>query len=180
MTAVGATIDALASARPVALLVEDLHWADATTLDLLELLLSRGTTTPMLATWRTEDPATPASTLEWFVRVRRLPSVRTLDLAPLSRQETAAQLALLTGEPVSEARVDSIYRRAQGQPLFTEQLAAHAEEGLPLPRLLGDLLDERLRGLATTPGPSRGRWASPTDPCRTACCLVPPGCPSTS
>ena len=44
--------------------------------------------------------------------------------------------------------VDRIYRRAAGQPLFTEQLVAHAGDDQPLPDVLADLLDGRLDGLS--------------------------------
>ncbi len=46
------------------------------------------------------------------------------------------------------AWVDRIYRRAAGQPLFTEQLVAQAGDDQPLPDVLADLLDRRLDGLA--------------------------------
>ncbi|MFC4784210.1 ATP-binding protein [Nocardioides sp. MAHUQ-72] len=150
--AVVATLNALASSRRLALLVEDLHWADSTTLDLLEHVLARGTDVPVVGTWRLDDPATPVATSEWFVRVRRLPAVTTLVLGPLSLEETAEQLALLAARPVTADRVASIHRRSEGQPLFTEQLAAQ-DDGQDLPRLLGDLLDRRIEGLG---GPA---WA---------------------
>ena len=53
-SAVGTTWSALASVRPLAVLVEDLHWADSTTLDLLEYLLSRLPGIPLVGTYRLE------------------------------------------------------------------------------------------------------------------------------
>ena len=69
-----------------------------------------------------------------------------LALRPLTRDGTAEQLALLSGGLPDPASVDRIYLRSQGQPLFTEQLAAQAD-GQPMPQLLADLLDRRLDGL---------------------------------
>jgi tetratricopeptide (TPR) repeat protein len=69
----------------------------------------------------------------------------TLPLGPLNRDETAAQLGLLGGR-VDADLVNRIHRRSQGQPLFTEQLAAQPD-GQPMPQLLADLLDQRLDGL---------------------------------
>ena len=89
--AVLATMTALQAERPWALLIEDLHWADAATLDLLEHLLASGTPVPLLGTWRIDDPDTPPLALEWWTRVRRSSSVRVLELGPLTRDETPSQ-----------------------------------------------------------------------------------------
>ena len=86
--------------------------------------------------------------------MQRLPTATTLALQPLSRDETAEQLELLAAGPADPGTVDRIHRRSQGQPLFTEQLAAHADEQ-PMPRFLADLLDSRLDGL----GPEAWRLA---------------------
>ena len=51
-TAVGSTLTGLAALRPLAVVIEDLHWADATTLDLLEHLLATGPGVPIVGTWR--------------------------------------------------------------------------------------------------------------------------------
>ena len=143
--AVGATFTALASLRPFAVLLEDLHWADSATLDLVEHLLARPVTVPMLGTWRVDDPATAERTTQWWTRVQRLPTTTTLALPPLSREETAEQIVLLAGRADPDL-VDRIHRRSRGQPLFTEQLAAQPD-GQPMPPLLADLLDQRIEGL---------------------------------
>jgi tetratricopeptide (TPR) repeat protein len=140
--AVATTLQALASRHPLAVLLEDLHWADAATLDLVEHLLTRQVAIPVLGTWRSDDPATPERTVQWWRRVQRLRTCTTLPLHPLSRQETAEQLGLLGGW-TDPTHVDRIHDRSQGQPLFTEQLAAQGE-GEPMPQLLADLLDHRL------------------------------------
>ena len=150
--AVRAVLGSLVELRPLALLVDDLHWADTTTLDLIEHLLTRGCPVPMVGTFRLDDVSTPAAIYDWFTRVRRLPAVDSLELDMLSCAETAEQLALLSPGLAREV-VDRIHRRSAGQPLFTEQLAAQsagAGGDLPLPRLLADLLDQRLDGLAGT------------------------------
>ncbi|WP_167880295.1 ATP-binding protein [Nocardioides guangzhouensis] len=141
--AVGAVLAALADLRPLAVVVEDLHWADPATLDMLEHLLARGPAVPVVGSWRTDDPTTAQATLDWFQRVTRLPDVDALPLGPLSEDETAEQLALLG---VSTATAGLIHRRSAGQPLFTEQLAAQPV-GAPMPSLLADLLDRRLADL---------------------------------
>jgi hypothetical protein len=146
-SAVATTWAALAAARPLAVLVEDLHWADSTTLDLLEHLLTAGPGLPLVGTWRQDDPTVPIPVLDWVTRVRRLSVVDELVLHPLTRDGTAQQLTLLTGDDPDPASVDRIYRRTAGQPLFTEQLLAQTDDDQPLPDLLADLLDRRLDGL---------------------------------
>lgn len=130
--------------RPLGVLVEDAHWADPTTLDLLELLGSK--VTPLVVTWRTDDPDVLEPHADWLARVRRLPGATALALTPLTREETVRQLVLLTGRDPTPAEVERIHARSLGQPLFTEQLALHPDDQ-PLPELLADLLLRRLRGL---------------------------------
>ena len=140
---------ALAATRRMAVFVEDLHWADTATLDLLEHTIGRGRDLCLLATWRTEDDTIAPSATEWFARVRRLSQVTELDICCLDRDETAEQLELLGNRGTAD-QVDRIHARSQGQPLFTEQLAAHLDDDEALPPLLLDLLDRRLAGLAGT------------------------------
>jgi hypothetical protein len=145
--AVASTWAGLSATRPLAVLVEDLHWADSTTLDLLEHLLTVGQGIPIVGTWRRDDLTVPSEVRDWLARVRRLPRVDELALGPLTRDGTAEQLALLTREQPEPAMVDRIYRRTAGQPLFTEQLVAHGGDDQLLPDALADLLDRRLEGL---------------------------------
>jgi tetratricopeptide (TPR) repeat protein len=145
--AVEAILAALASLRPFALLLEDLHWADPTTLDLVEHLLSRQVGVSVVGTWRLEDPATHTVAVEWYARVRRLSTVRVLELGPLTLEETAQQLEMLSYQQVGPHLVERIHHRSEGQPLFTEQLAAQPDTSQPLPELLSELLDRRIEGL---------------------------------
>ena len=145
--AVETALRQLSAERRLALLIEDLHWADTATLDLLEHLVTRGPEVPVFGTWRHDDQTIARANAEWFNRVRRMPAVTTLTLTPLSREETREQLTLLTGQVPGTAFVDSIHRRTQGQPLFTEQLAAYGDPDRPLPSMLADLLDARLGDL---------------------------------
>ncbi|KRE95372.1 hypothetical protein ASG76_06870 [Nocardioides sp. Soil774] len=144
--AVEAVLSALAAVRPTAVFVEDVHWADTATFDLLEHMAARGSTVPLLATWRSADPETPPEASEWLARVRRHPGVDVLELAPLGRDETGEQLALLMGGHVDADVVDRVHARSSGHPLFTEHLAA-AGSAVALPGALADVLDHRFEGL---------------------------------
>jgi tetratricopeptide (TPR) repeat protein len=142
-TAVATLLPVLGARSHVALLIEDLHWADTSTLDLLAHLLSRDPGVPLVGTWRLDDPDTPATHREWRERIERAGNARVLDLAALSWEETAELLRHFTGRDVDTSYVDRIHGRSVGQPLFTEQLASQGPEE-PLPRQLSDLLDHRI------------------------------------
>jgi tetratricopeptide (TPR) repeat protein len=144
--AVESVLGALASRRPFAVMLEDLHWADSATLDLIEHVLAHGRPLPILGTWRLDDPTTPEATTSWWQRVRRLSSCAALELQSLDRDGTAAQIELLVAGAPDPELVDRIHRRSRGQPLFTEQLVG-LDEADDLPRVLADLLDRRLSGL---------------------------------
>jgi hypothetical protein len=104
LSAIGATLKSLRSQRPLALLVEDLHWADSATHDLLEHMAARGLEVPLIGTWRSEDSTTSSTAVEWLTRVRRLQTVTELELEPLTREETAEQLASTTSGSWPPAR----------------------------------------------------------------------------
>jgi hypothetical protein len=139
-SAVAELFGVLSARGPSALVLEDLHWADDLTLDLVEHL-SHGTRTAMLATWRTDDPDVPVERRDWCTRVRR--GAASLRLGPLTSEETVEQLALL--RPGTSRRAAAlIHSRSHGQPLFSEQLA---QEDAGEPAYLSDLLDGRVARL---------------------------------
>jgi len=146
-TAVSAAMKALSDDHPAAVLIEDAHWADPATLDLLNHLVAGHPGCPVLCTWRLDDRATPDRAVEWFERVRRLPRVTELELRPLSEDETADQLRLL-GHDLTGDLAERVHRRTQGLPLFTEQISASLDHDTALPRLLVDLLDRRFVGIS--------------------------------
>jgi tetratricopeptide (TPR) repeat protein len=142
-SAVSAVLAELSELRPLAVVVEDLHWADSTTLDLVEQLANRPRVPRVVGTWRLEDAGTPEDKLDWFARVRRARDTRLVELSPLTAEETAAQLKLVSGTEPKADLVLRIHARSAGHPLFTEHLATQAQDA-DLPRLLVDLLDRRL------------------------------------
>lgn len=155
------TLRALATIRPLVVLLEDCHWADRSTLDLLTQVASVPCEVPVVITWRTGDPDVSSAHSAWLSRSRWTPTTTTVDLVPLTLQETTEQLRLLMGGGgTDEALAARIQARTHGLPLYTAQLAACPDdEGLPphladlLDRRIGDLEDEawqvaRVLGLA--------------------------------
>ena len=149
-TTVGTVLGRLRTMEQVAVVIEDCHWADPTTLDLLLHLTTRPSPVPLICTWRSEDPGVSAAHGAWLSQVRRGPEVATLELGRLDRQETAQQLRLIRGAEPDAALVDVVHARSQGIPLYTAHLATGttADE---LPHELADVLDTRLGDLEGAP-----------------------------
>lgn len=142
-TSIEMALVALASTRPLALHLEDCHWADHSTLDFLTHMTRRPPGIPVIATWRSDDPDVPEDHSRWLSRARWSEGTATIDLAPLTLAETARQLQLLLGTDLDDDFVGRIHARGQGLPLYTAQLARASTES-ELPRHLADLLDRRL------------------------------------
>ena len=145
---------ALTEERPVVLLMEDLHWVDPSTLELLTLLVDQQATSPALAlfTHRPEfDPPWPERT-----------HITHLTLSRLKRSEVKALVAAIApgGEAASEV-LQQVVAKSDGIPLFAEELTKMVVEGdllegdarlaaadLAIPSTLQDLLMARLDRLA--------------------------------
>jgi DNA-binding CsgD family transcriptional regulator/tetratricopeptide (TPR) repeat protein len=142
--AVRALLAALAESAPSAVVVEDVHWADRSTRDLIDYLLapSHRTGVPLVLTARAEEPDSG-----WLPDLRRSGHVTWLPLRPLTSAETAEQIELLGGEP-SPALVAGVFSRSQGNPFFTEQLLSVGAEPGGLPASLQAVLRERLSSVA--------------------------------
>ncbi|MEU3308766.1 ATP-binding protein [Nocardiopsis sp. NPDC055551] len=131
------------------LLLEDLHWADGATRDLLVFLV-RALDRPgvqIVATHRFVelDGAHPLRLL--LPELERLPEVTRLDLAPLTREEVARQAHALTGDALDARGLDELYRRSDGIPLYVEALAGDDEASSPVPEHFRDLLLAPVRRL---------------------------------
>ena len=105
----------LAARQPTLLVVEDVHWSDASTLELLDLLLPRATAARLcvVITFRPEFQP------PWADRAH----VRRVSLARLTGSQTAALVALNSrGRGLPAAVVERLVQRAEGIPLFIEEL----------------------------------------------------------
>jgi DNA-binding CsgD family transcriptional regulator/tetratricopeptide (TPR) repeat protein len=139
-----------ADTGPVLLVLEDLHWADASTLDLVVFLAHNldDRAVLLLATYRPDEPASAARLRRLADGVLRSGSSLVVELAPLDREELSALLAARTEESLPTAVTDAIASRAEGNPFFAEELLAAAiEGGAELPRGLRDLLLQRVARL---------------------------------
>ncbi len=144
--AVTSILGALSATRPLAVHIEDCHWADRSTLDLLTHFACAPPRAPVVLTWRSADPDVSSGHAEWLSRVRWTSGVLALDLGPLTLEETEQQLELLTGSSAEADAVERIWARSGGLPLYTAQLAS-APDDVDLPQQLAELLDRRIGNL---------------------------------
>jgi DNA-binding CsgD family transcriptional regulator/tetratricopeptide (TPR) repeat protein len=129
--AVAELLGAVAQRSPAALVIEDVHWADSATLDLLTFVTRAGSegAATVVVTCRSDEPSLETHVADWLVHARGSRYAEEIRLGPLSRDEAAAQVAGLLGGPPPSGLVDALYGRAGGNPFFTEQLVAAAQAG---------------------------------------------------
>ena len=109
--------------RGAVLVVEDVHWADTSTLDFLAHL-SRNLPPKgllVLLTWRDEDP--DPEHMRWLGEQLRLLSVTDVHLRPLTLEETVRQLPECSAEVVA-----AVYARSAGNPYLNAELAGSGAE----------------------------------------------------
>jgi DNA-binding CsgD family transcriptional regulator len=146
---------------PVVLVVEDLHWADRSTLQFLAYLIPslRGERLLLVLSYRSDELPRTNPIHGWVLEQYRSDRVEQLELERLSRAELAEQLIGILGGPAPEL-VQEIFVRSQGNPFFAEELAASSVQGAPaaLPGRLRDAL--LLRVGACSPTAQTVVWAA--------------------
>jgi len=135
--------------RPVAVVIEDAHWADRSSRDLLSFLIRyqrslRGVA--IIVTFRSDELHRTHPLRPLLAELDRVDWVDRLELPRLSRREAGELTAAILGGESPDDLTDSIYARAEGNPLFTEELLACAADS-DLPWSLTDLLLRAVRGL---------------------------------
>lgn len=134
-----------AADQPLVLILDNLHWADASSLRLLEFLapdLSRG---PMLVviTYRDMELSRQHPLSGTLGELSRQRGFERLRLSGLSRDETALMMGLAGGAAIAPSLVDAIHSQTEGNPLFVAEMT----------RLL---IQEGVLGAA-----QRGAWPAP-------------------
>ena len=131
-----------AAAQPLVLVVEDLMWADPSTLELLELLAHQVPTAPVLLLYT----ARPEFRSPWPPRSNFL----TVTLNRLSREEVRRMITSGAAASTSTELVDALAERSDGVPLFAEELTRLMKDARQrfaeneIPATLHDLLMTRL------------------------------------
>ncbi len=129
--AVHAALGDLARAGPLLVVVEDVHWADQSTREMLGFLFARQHDVPvaLVASYRTDDlhrrHPLRATAAQWS----RLPTVSRVAVDPLPDPAVRDLVRALHPAPLAEREVRAIVRRAEGNAFFTEELVAGVERG---------------------------------------------------
>ena len=144
-------LDRLAADAPLLLVVEDLHWADRSTLELLSSLLPglRDERLLVLCTYRSDELHRRHPLRPFLAEEERRDGVRRLELEPFSPAELAAQVAGILGGAADPDLVARLHARCEGNAFYAEELlAASGGAAGPLPPSLQEVLSLRLEALS--------------------------------
>jgi DNA-binding CsgD family transcriptional regulator/tetratricopeptide (TPR) repeat protein len=145
-------LEQLSASLPVVLVVEDLHWSDRSTRDLLAFLVPNLSTArvALVLTYRSDELVAGDPFRRTIAQLDRSDGVIRMTVPGLDRAELAAHLDDLASAPTDPALVDTIWTRSQGNPFYAAELLAAAEQGdtTRLPESLRDILAGRLAMLS--------------------------------
>src|SRR5262245_25267755 len=151
-TAIAELLYGVARRSPVALLVEDVHWADSASLDFLTYVVRavRDSAMSVVATCRSDEAPLDPAVADWLTHLRQDARVEEIRIGPLSESDVAVQIAALMDSAPPGELVAEVYARTEGHPFFTEQLVAAAvtdsggvAQPVRLPARLAELLVAR-------------------------------------
>ena len=135
----------IADHAPTVLVIDDLQWADQSSLDLLAFLVTgfRDQALSVVVTVRDEDRVEGHVLNSWLADLRRTPGVSEQHLQRLDLAATAEQVAALTGDSVLTARFSgAAFERSGGNPYLTELLV---QAGSPTARAQAASVPDALR-----------------------------------
>lgn len=138
--AIASLIEAAAERAPQVLVIEDLHWADESTLAILSFLLralGRGRIL-LLLTCRTDDVRRGDAVSRFIGEATRARLLQRLTLGRLDDTAVRELAEQITGTPLTASALDRMQERAEGVPFFIEEIAGCSQG--PLPDSLRDLL----------------------------------------
>ncbi|WP_329241096.1 AAA family ATPase [Streptomyces sp. NBC_01478] len=153
-----ALVRQVAAQRPVVLVVDDLQWADAASLDLLSHLMARlPDGTAVIGALRDRAPAPSSDVGRMLAAASRLPSHRRIPLGPLVPAEVAELVRRETGQDPGPGATRLIHTRTAGNPFFVRELSRFLAAGDVLTEAAGvrtavpvtvrDVVRDRMTGL---------------------------------
>ncbi|WP_308194150.1 AAA family ATPase [Nocardioides sp. SR21] len=151
--AVHALLEAAAAKAPLLLVIEDTHWADQSTRDMLSFLFSRGFEGPvaLVVSYRSDDLHRRHPLRRQVAEWSRVRGVQRVALSPLPDDAVRALIAELVPEGLAEKELGDIVDRAEGNAFFVEELTSAASgPGSWVPADLADVLLVRLDRLDDT------------------------------
>ena len=143
-------LERLAGAGPVVLVIEDMHWADRSSRDLLAFLIRNQPTLDgvlIVVTYRSDDLHHAHPLRPLLAELDRIGWVTRMELGRLTRADTGQLVAQIIGREPDDEMLAVVHRRSEGNPLFVEALLANGGLGSGLPESLRDLLVAAVRRL---------------------------------
>ena len=139
----------LAETRAVLLLIEDVHWADCSTRDMLGFLTRnlRGGVALVL-TYRSDELHRRHPLRPFLAELERSGKAERLDIERLTRGELVELIGGILGQAPLPGLAADIWARSEGNPFFAEELVAARIEGVDLPDALRDVLLARVETLS--------------------------------
>jgi DNA-binding CsgD family transcriptional regulator/tetratricopeptide (TPR) repeat protein len=140
----------LAESGPVIVLIEDAHWADASTRGMLAFLIGQQQELPgvlIVVTFRSDELDRTHPLRPVLAELARIGWARRMDLSRLTRRETGDLATQILGHEPDPALVTRLYARTDGNPLFVEELMRSADLDGELPESLRELLLTTLQRL---------------------------------
>ncbi|MQS08994.1 helix-turn-helix transcriptional regulator [Streptomyces alkaliphilus] len=144
-------LENLAGRRPLVIVLEDLHWSDRSTRELLDYLHRsvRDAGLMLVATYRTDDIHRRHPLRPFLAELERSRTVHRLELPRLTEAEVAEQMTGIIGERPEPARARTVFDRSGGNPFFVEELTGCCP-GQGMHESLRDLLLVRVEALPDT------------------------------
>ncbi|MGH9304902.1 MAG: ATP-binding protein, partial [Acidimicrobiales bacterium] len=141
----------LAETAPVLLTLEDLHWADRSTRELVTFLsrVLHRESLGLLLSYRTDDLHRGHPLRPVLAELSRLPNVTAVPLGPLDDQAMADHLTALSDGPLEARALKSIITRAEGNAYYAEEILAVSGDGSDLPTSVAELLLSRVQRLSS-------------------------------
>lgn len=152
LDAVAGCLTALAAARPVLLVLDDLQWATPPTLHLLRHVLRVAAVAPLLVVGIYRGAERTPALADMLSRIRRDHPLTELELSPLQPSEVDEMLAVTR---LDGTRAERVREQAEGNPLFVTYLAEHLRDGdarEAIPHSVRELVTGRIGSLPETVG----------------------------
>ncbi|HEY5012107.1 MAG TPA: AAA family ATPase [Acidimicrobiia bacterium] len=147
-------VERLGAEVPLLFVIEDLHWADTSTRDLLVFLARnlQDTRVMLLGTYRSDDLHRRHPLRSVLAELDRAGSAQLVEVERFTRDELRDQLFGILGSAPTTDLIDAVFERSEGNPFFAEEIVVASRDGecCALPQTLRDLLLARVDELPAT------------------------------
>jgi DNA-binding CsgD family transcriptional regulator/tetratricopeptide (TPR) repeat protein len=145
-------LENISASKPLVVVIEDLHWADTATLELVRFVvrMMAGGRFLLLLSYRSDEVLRGHPLRSFLPELDRTRRVTRWELARLGRAQVALQAEQILGRAPDTETVDRVYALSEGVPFFVEELVGidHLGTGEDLPETLRDLLLARYERLS--------------------------------